>query len=149
MSPSRGHSRIVSCSSATLTSWSRASSSPLLPTRFTMPLSTSGASTRSRPDGFRRPWTRPMPGAFSENTLSEKAPGIGLVHGRLNPSGRLRVLAPDVDKGMVNLVGNSGDDDALDQLVRVALEQLTILECPRLGLIGVHDQIGGPGGAEK
>ena len=50
---------------------------------------------------------------------------------------------------MMNLVGDGRDDDPLDHLMGIALEQLAILEGPRLGLVGVDDQIGGSGRGEE
>ena len=51
------------------------------------------------------------------------------------------VLAADIDERAVDAGGVGGDQDPLDQHVRVLLHQLAILERPRLGLVGVADEV--------
>ena len=52
-----------------------------------------------------------------------------------------RELAPDVDERVVRLDRERGDDDALDDLVRVALEEHVVLERGRLALVAVHREV--------
>src|SRR6185312_10850088 len=51
------------------------------------------------------------------------------------------VLAADEDEGVAGVGGERGDRDPLDQLVRVALHQLAVLEGARLGLVGVAAEV--------
>src|SRR5205807_8861420 len=48
-----------------------------------------------------------------------------------------------VDEGRIGTKGPGRDDDALHELVRVALHELAVVERPRFGLVEVDDQIGG------
>ena len=74
--------------------------------------------------------------------LAQEAGGVGLVDGPLAGSaGRAGELAADVDERVVHAEGVGGDGRPLDQLVRVALEQLAVLEGAGLGLVGVHHQV--------
>ncbi len=51
------------------------------------------------------------------------------------------VLAADEDEGVAGVGGEGGDRDPLDQLVRVALHQLAVLEGAGLGLVGVAAEV--------
>ncbi len=55
--------------------------------------------------------------------------------------GLLVVLAADEDEGVAGVGGEGGDRDPLDQLVRVALHQLAVLEGAGLGLIRVAAEV--------
>src|SRR5215212_5660873 len=77
---------------------------------------------------------------------------VGGVDRRLEPAARPAALAPQVDEGVAAADGVGGDDHALDQGVRVALEQLHVLEGAGLALVGVDHQVGrlaGPLGQES
>ena len=78
-----------------------------------------------------------------EDPLAEIALLISLVDCLLHPAGWLGVLTPDVDEGVMDLIGDGGDDDSLDHLVGVPLQQLAVFECPRLRLVTVDNQIRG------
>ncbi len=52
-----------------------------------------------------------------------------------------RELAADVDEREVAADRVRRDDDALDELVRVALEEHAVLERRRLALVAVHDEV--------
>ena len=52
-----------------------------------------------------------------------------------------RHLAANVNVGQLNVVGEAGDDHALDHLVRVLVEDLAVLECARLGFVRVANQV--------
>ncbi len=69
--------------------------------------------------------------------------------GLLDPPRRLGVLAPDVDEGVIGTQAVGGEHDALDQLMRVALEELPVLEGAGLGLVGVDHQVAGIDGREE
>src|SRR5215207_5969467 len=76
---------------------------------------------------------------------------VGGVDRRLEPAARPAALAPQVDEGVAAADGVGGDDHALDQGVRVPLEQLHVLEGAWLALVGVDHQVGrlaGPLGQE-
>src|SRR5262249_13356541 len=60
--------------------------------------------------------------------LREDAPGLD-------------VLAADVDEGRVAADCVGGDEHPLDQRVGIALEDVAVLEGPRLALVGVDDEI--------
>jgi len=53
----------------------------------------------------------------------------------------VRVLAADVDEGLLGARRLRGDQDAFDDLVRPAFEQQPVLERTGLGLVGVADQV--------
>ncbi len=55
--------------------------------------------------------------------------------------GLVVVLAADEDEGVAGVGGEGGDRDPLDQLVRVALHQLAVLEGAGLGLVGVAAEV--------
>src|SRR5512132_483458 len=85
------------------------------------------------------------------DVAAEQAPVVGGVERRLEPPARPAALAAQVDEGVAAADGVGGDDHALDQGVRVALEQLHVLEGARLALVGVDHQVGrlaGPLGQE-
>ena len=66
---------------------------------------------------------------------------VGLADGGVEDVGLLLVLAADVDE-RVRCAGRVGaDHDALDQLVRVLVHQLAVLEGARLGLVRVAAQV--------
>ena len=54
---------------------------------------------------------------------------------------RRRVLAADVDERLLGAGRERGDQDALEHLVRAALDQQPVLEGARLRLVGVADEI--------
>jgi len=55
----------------------------------------------------------------------------------------VRELATDVDVGDVAADRVRGDDDALEELVRVVLDELAVLEGARLALVGVDGEVDG------
>ena len=79
--------------------------------------------------------------AAAEDVLAEVALLVGLLGRRLEHVGLLLVLAADVDESLVDPGGVAGDDHALDQLVRVLLHQLAVLEGAGLGLVGVAAEV--------
>ena len=77
----------------------------------------------------------------AEHVLPEEARLVGLVHRRLEDVGLEVVLAADVDEAAVGTGGARRDCDSLDQLVRVLLDQLAVLEGSRFGLVGVAAEV--------
>ncbi len=77
----------------------------------------------------------------AEDPLAHEAGVGGLGDRRLQDVGLELVLAADVDERLVDLTRIGGDGDALDEHVRALLHQLAVLERPRLGLVGVADQV--------
>src|SRR5439155_4132567 len=72
----------------------------------------------------------------SENLLLVPFPDRLLQHLRLSV-----IFAADVDVGDVALRGDGADGDAFQQLVRVVIDQITVLERPRFRLIRIHREI--------
>ena len=79
--------------------------------------------------------------ARAEDVAAEVAGLVGLGDRRVEHVGLLLVLAADVDERLRRVDRVGGDDDALDQLMRVLLHQLAVLERPGLGLVGVDDDV--------
>ncbi len=53
------------------------------------------------------------------------------------------VLAANVDVALVRSHGERGDDDPLDELVRILLEDNPIFEAARLGFVRVAEEVNG------
>ena len=79
--------------------------------------------------------------AGAEHVLAEEAGLVGLLDGRVEDVALQVVLAADVDEAAVRPGGAGGDGDPLDQLVRVLLHQLAVLEGAGLGLVGVAAEV--------
>ena len=73
--------------------------------------------------------------------LAERAVFVGVVDGLLDALETERELAAHEDEDRRDLQRVGRDDDALDQLVRIALEQQVVLERRRLGLVTVHHEV--------
>ena len=50
-------------------------------------------------------------------------------------------FAADIDVGLLHIDRETGDHHALDQLVRILVDDVAILERARLGFVGVADEI--------
>jgi hypothetical protein len=50
-------------------------------------------------------------------------------------------LAADVDVGLLHVVREAGDHHALDQLVRILMHDVAVLEGAGLGFVGVADEV--------
>src|SRR5439155_5816043 len=70
---------------------------------------------------------------------------VRLTDGRGEATPGLDVFAADVDEARRAADRARRDQHALDQRVRVTLEQVAVLERPRLALVGVDDEVHGPG----
>ena len=77
----------------------------------------------------------------AEDVLAEVAGLIRFGDRGVEDVGLRVVLAADEDEGVADAGGERGDRDPLDQLVRVALHQLAVLEGARLGLVGVAAEV--------
>ena len=80
--------------------------------------------------------------------LPDRAVGVGLVQRRLQALEAQGELAAQVDEGLADLQRVGGDQHALEDLVRVALNEHVVLEGGRLGLVPVDHQVGERGLAQ-
>ena len=79
----------------------------------------------------------------AEDVGAQQTGGLGRLDGLLEHPPRADVLAPDVDEGRVAADRVGRDQHPLDQGVGIALEDVAVLERPRLALVGVDDEIDG------
>src|SRR4029077_16475904 len=79
--------------------------------------------------------------AAAEDVLAEVAGLVGFGDRGVEDVGLRVVLAADEDEGVAGAGGGRGGRDPLDQLMRVALHQLAVLEGTRLGLVGVAAEV--------
>src|SRR5690606_27267750 len=80
-------------------------------------------------------------GARAEDVLAPVAGRTGLREFGLHLLLDVVELAADVDVARLRAEGPAGDHAALEQQMRVALEQHVVLERPRLALVGVDAQV--------
>ena len=79
--------------------------------------------------------------AGAVDVLAEVAGGVRLLDRGLDPADHVQHLAADVDEGVVGPDREGADDHALHQHVRVGHHQRDVLAGPRLGLVGVDDEV--------
>ncbi len=79
--------------------------------------------------------------ARSEDALAEEPSRVGLADSGVHAPGAKSELATAVDEGLVGLVRPRRDRDAFDQLVRIHLGQLAVLEGSRLPFVVVDDDV--------
>src|SRR2546421_7183654 len=79
--------------------------------------------------------------AGSEDVPAEEPALVRLVYGAPEPLVPQGELAPDVHERLMALDRERGDDGALDQLVRVPLQEHVVLEGGRLPLVRVHGEV--------
>ena len=79
--------------------------------------------------------------AGAEDVFSEKTFGAGFLDGVPNDLGRFGEFAADVDVGEVDIRGEGGYSEAFDELVRVLVKDVAVLECARLGFVAVDDDV--------
>ena len=79
--------------------------------------------------------------AGAANAPAEEALGPGLVDGSVEDSCALGKFAANVNVGQLHVVGVARQDHALDELVRILVDDLSVLERARLGFVGVTDEI--------
>ncbi len=79
------------------------------------------------------------PGAL--DVAAQVARLVGLGHGVVQPPDHVQDLAADVDEGLLGPDRVGGDDDALDQRLRVGQQRRHVLAGAGLGLVGVDHQV--------
>ena len=75
----------------------------------------------------------------------QQAGRVGFPHGPAEAPPGLDVLAADVDEAEPRPDGAGRDEHALDEGVRIALEEVAILERSRLALVGIDHEVHGSG----
>src|SRR5438105_1054108 len=78
-----------------------------------------------------------------ENILAEKVVLACFFDRSLQENGAFGKLASNIDVSSFGVEGETGDENALEQLMRIFVYDISILECARFGLIRVADQIDG------
>ena len=81
--------------------------------------------------------------ATTEDILTKEPLCLRLADGTVQNARALVHLATDVNVGEVNVVRVAGNDEAFQQLVRIFVNDLPVLECAWLGFVGVADEING------
>src|ERR1019366_9165680 len=77
----------------------------------------------------------------AENVLAEEIILAGFLDGAIQNFRAFGHFAADVNIGELHIVREAGDDHAFDQLMRILVHDLTILERARLGFVGVANEI--------
>ena len=77
----------------------------------------------------------------AQNILTQKTRCPGLLECLIQQLSRNGHLTPDVNVGQLYIVGPARENHSLDQLMRILVEDLAILEGARFGLVGVANQI--------
>src|SRR5207249_4975079 len=75
------------------------------------------------------------------DVLAQPASGVSFFHCPIEAIGWPKILAPNVDVRLVAPDREGSDQHALQKCMRVALEDVSILESPRFPFVGVDDQI--------
>ena len=81
--------------------------------------------------------------AASLNVLAKPAALVRFGHRTGEPFGRPEVLATNIDVGFVASSRGSSDDHAFEQGVRIALENVSILEGSWFPFVGIDDEVFG------
>src|SRR5688572_6237066 len=79
--------------------------------------------------------------AGTQNVLTEKILRTSLVQRPVQDARAVGEFAANVDIGQLHVVSEAGDDHALDELVRILVDDLAILEGAWLGFVGIADKI--------
>ena len=77
----------------------------------------------------------------SENVLTDEILIAGFLNRFLQDLRAVRKFTPNIDVGLLHVIRETRDHRALDQLMRILMHDVAILESARLGFIGIHDQI--------
>ncbi len=77
----------------------------------------------------------------TQDLFTTEALFLGLGNGSLQNAGAFEKLGPNVNESLLGLDRISSDHHALDKLMRILVNDLTILESSRFGLVGIADQI--------
>lgn len=78
--------------------------------------------------------------AGTAGILADEAPGISLFDGGEEHLRLVDELAADVDVSRAGAHRETGDQRALDQLMRIVADDLAVLARARLGFVGIDDQ---------
>ena len=81
--------------------------------------------------------------ARTENVFSKKTFGFRLLDGFPNDLRGLWKFAADVDVGEVDIRREGGDGEAFDQLVRILVQDVAVLESAGLGFVAIDDDVVG------
>ena len=73
--------------------------------------------------------------AAAQNIFADQTCCIRFFDGPFNLASGQGQFATDIDEGNRNTAGVAGDDNALDQLMRILLHQHAIFECAWLALV--------------
>ncbi len=79
--------------------------------------------------------------AGAEDVFAEKTFRACFFDGVPNDLGRFGKFAADVDVGEVNICGEGGNGEAFDELVRVLVEDVAVLEGAGLGFVAVDNDV--------
>jgi hypothetical protein len=79
--------------------------------------------------------------AGAEDILAQETRGARFRQSLLQDQRPLRELAADVNVSQVRVDRETGDNHPLDQLVRILVDDVAVLERPRLRFVGVADQV--------
>ena len=79
--------------------------------------------------------------ARAKNIFAEKIFRARFLDGAIQNLRSFRHFATDVDIGQLHVVREAGDDHAFDQLMRIFVHDLTILERARFGFVGIANEI--------
>ena len=77
----------------------------------------------------------------AQDVFAEKILRAGLLQRPVQELCAIGHFTADVDVGQMHVVRETGDDHAFDELVRVLVDDLAVLECARLGFVGVANQV--------
>ena len=75
------------------------------------------------------------------DTPAQEALSLGLIDSPVENSRALGELTTNVYIGQLHVVGVTGQDHALNELVRILVNDLSVLERARLGFVGIADKI--------
>src|SRR4051812_31692509 len=81
------------------------------------------------------------PFAGAEDVVTKKSLGVSVVNRLLHYGEQVAILAADVDVSLLCANGESGDDHAFDDRVRVLLEDQAVFAGSWLGFIAVHQNV--------
>ncbi len=77
----------------------------------------------------------------SLDVLAQVAARIRFGDGAIHGLDQVAILAANIDVALVRIDGAAGDQNALDQLVRIVLHQQPVLASARLAFVGVDDDV--------
>ena len=77
----------------------------------------------------------------AEDVLADVSTGARLLDGALEQQSLIVVLTADVDERRVHLQRVRRDQQSLDELMRALIDEIPILEAPRLGLVRVAAEV--------